>query len=512
MPSASIEPIPTARPNPARPGARARLAALLGAMWIALGLASVAAAQPLQNRLEALFRDAGIGGTKMGAIILDAESSSVLGEVNADDLYIPASNMKIVSSGAALRVLGPDFVFVTKLNFDAAANRAVVVGSGDPAFGDPELLEQMGISAGELLDIWAAALRDAGFRKGGELIIDDRVFDREYVHPTWPQAQLNRWYCAEVAGVNFHTNILTIFARPSEDGRPPVLRTEPDAPWLEIRNRARSISKGQQTAWAARSLTSNDITFNGDTRSGATGVDVALHDNPAVFGRLLASRMARMGIEPGAVRLADAPEDLTGGRTIHSVRTDMRTVLDRCNRDSYNLYAECMLKRMGFEVTGTPGSWRTGAAVVRMQLQETLGPSTGHTFIVADGSGMSRENRVTPRALADWLAELNGDSRLRGPFIESLATTHTEGTLEKRFRHRSPRNELYAKTGYLTGVSALSGYLIDPDTDRALIFSIISNDKPGSIALSKVRELEEKIVLLADEHLERITAAPASGG
>ncbi|MCA9305923.1 MAG: D-alanyl-D-alanine carboxypeptidase/D-alanyl-D-alanine-endopeptidase [Phycisphaerales bacterium] len=484
------------------------LAALVGV----LAVAGSASAQPLQNAIEALFRDSGIGATKMGAIVIDAGTQRVLAEVNADQSYIPASNMKVVTSGAALRVLGPDFEFVTKLNFDSANNRAVVIGSGDPAFGDPKLLEEMGISAEDLLDIWAKALRDAGFKKGGELVIDDRVFDREYVHPTWPTAQLNRWYCAEVAGVNFHTNILTIFAKPSADGQPPVLRTEPESPWLEIRNRGRSISKGQQTAWAARGLNSNDITFNGDTRSGSTGVDVALHENPGVFGRMLATRMAAMGIEPEVVRLADATEDFSKTATVHSVRTEMRTVLERCNTDSYNLYAECMMKRIGQEVTGTPGSWRTGAAVVRMQLQETLGPSTGHTFVVADGSGMSRENRVTPRAMTEWLAAMNEDTLLRDAFIGSLATPKKDGTLEKRFRQKSPRNDMYAKTGYLTGVSALSGYLIDPDTDRTLIFSIISNDKPSSIALSNVRALEEKIVLMADEYLERSTARPAIGG
>ena len=189
------------------------LAALVGV----LAVAGSASAQPLQNAIEALFRDSGIGATKMGAIVIDAGTQRVLAEVNADQSYIPASNMKVVTSGAALRVLGPDFEFVTRLNFDAAGNRAVVIGSGDPAFGDPKLLEEMGISAEDLLDIWAKALRDAGFKKGGELVIDDRVFDREYVHPTWPTAQLNRWYCAEVAGVNFHTNILTIFAKPSAD-------------------------------------------------------------------------------------------------------------------------------------------------------------------------------------------------------------------------------------------------------------------------------------------------------
>ncbi|MCH8848573.1 MAG: tRNA (adenosine(37)-N6)-dimethylallyltransferase MiaA, partial [Chloroflexi bacterium] len=111
------------------------------------------------------------------------------------------------------------------------------------------------------------ALLDAGVKGPiAELVVDDRIFDRQYVHPTWPVQQLNRWYCAEVAGVNFHTNLLLIYTEPQAPGDAPLLRINPQADWIHIKNRATSVIRGNHTVWAARALVKNEITVHGDVR------------------------------------------------------------------------------------------------------------------------------------------------------------------------------------------------------------------------------------------------------
>ena len=136
-----------------------------------------------------------------------------------------------------------------------------------------------------------------------------------------------------------------------------------------------------------------------------------------------------------------------------------------------------------------------------------VGPIAGQSLTIADGSGMSRENRVSPRLLAQWLIELRNDQE--GPaFIASLASASaSEGTLKKRFQRVPLRNDVRAKTGYLTGVSALSGYVIDPTTQRSVVFSILTNEKPNNVRLGFIRNLEERIVQLADRWLTDETAA-----
>lgn len=479
-------------------------------------MAGTALGQSLASRVRSLVTDAKLGETRMGVVLMDASTGEVLADVRGNESFIPASNMKLITSGAALAVLGPDFKFRTELVYDARARadgttgRVVLRGSGDPALGDPKLLASSKRSVEWVLETWVSALKQAGVPEGVELVVDDRVFDRQFVHPSWPAEQLNRWYCAEVAGINLHTNLLSIFADPKEPGRPPVLRFEPKAPWLEIRNRARSVSQGQQTAWASRTE-GNALTLHGDVRYASTPIEVTLTGIPEFTGLLLADRMASAGMKPGRVRVADENENLSAGKVVHVFVTDLATVLRRCNVDSYNLYAEALVKRMGHEVTRAPGSWTNGAAVIRMVLLEHLGVEAGPAFTVADGSGMSRNNRATPRMLASWLKSLAEDSKIGEAFIASLPLAREEGTLRRRFRSAAITGEVRAKTGYLSGVSAISGYASDPATGRRLIFSIITNDKPNRVQLDAVRNVEERIILLADAWVAGRVSQSAAG-
>ena len=496
-------------------GAGTWLSAL--ALWMGATTGAPALGADLDNSLSGVIADAKLDDkVSLSVTILDAETGRTIGEHNAGRSMIPASNMKLLTSGTALSVLGPSFDFETELL--VSGSRVIVLGAGDPAFGDPDLLGVMQMGVEQFVDmlvekIVSAAGGQAGAEEITEIVVDDRAFDRELVHPTWPESQLNRRYCAEVSGLNFHRNVICVYAQPGSVGRPPTITVEPESPWIEIRNNARSVGRDKQhTAWASRKFRTNEIGLHGDVRYAENPVEVTVHDPALQFGRLLADRLGdRTGATIGA-RVADPEETLEGGVRAFAVRTPLVNVLERCNVESQNLYAESMLKRLGHAVTGAPGSWANGAAVVRMELIERLGAWAGSDVTVADGSGMSRENRVTTRAIARWLLELADDDRIGGAFIESMAEAQEkEGTLAKRFRRMRPEHEVRAKTGYLSGVSALSGYVIDRASGRRVVFSIISNDKPNSVPLSRVRKLEEGVVLMIDEWLAAQTADALGG-
>ena len=461
----------------------------------------------IETEIELLLSSGRLAGSgcKIGYVVMDAASGSVIAsgglDADADSQMIPASNMKLLSSGAALAVLGPDYVYETELRWDEGSNTLIAVGSGDPAFGDPKLLAEARLDPDDILHAWVEAMLAAGVPAGAELVIDDRIFDRERVHPTWPREQLNRWYCCEVAGLNFHTNYVSIYTTPNNPGTAPTTRLDPDAGWIDVSNRAKSVKTGKHTAWAARQYQTNKITLNGNVRWSTDPVEVTIHDSPAHFALLLADRMERAGIKPDVARMAAIDEKLPTGEVIHVERTPIKTVMDRCNKDSYNLYAECLLKGIGRKITGGAGSWASGAAVLRMVLLEQLGTSTGQGIVVADGSGMSRENRVTPRLVGEWLSAIYQDTNLREAFIDSLPVAGEEGTLRKRFKRVELGCDVRAKTGYLTGVSAMSGYVRNPKTGRTMVFSVITNEKPNKTPLSWVRQFEETVVDLIDDEL-----------
>src|SRR5690606_33014258 len=135
----------------------------------------------------------------------------VLAALEPDKPMIPASNMKVVTTAAALDVLGPEFVFRTELLLQDARGglpELIVKGDGDPAFGDPILMSQHGLQVEQLLTSWADAIANTGHKRFARLVVDDRVFDEDLSHDEWPRPDLVKGYGAQVAGLNFYTNVV----------------------------------------------------------------------------------------------------------------------------------------------------------------------------------------------------------------------------------------------------------------------------------------------------------------
>jgi D-alanyl-D-alanine carboxypeptidase/D-alanyl-D-alanine-endopeptidase (penicillin-binding protein 4) len=185
------------------------------------------------------------------------------------------------------------------------------------------------------------------------------------------------------------------------------------------------------------------------------------------------------------------------------IATPITTVITRCNQDSENLYAECLLKRLGHEMTGQPGSWANGAAIARAIMHERLDePSISSGLVIADGSGLSRENRISPRIMTLWLNSFDDDADLSEEFIASLATAGETGTLSSRFSSVDLHGAaVHAKTGYIDGVSCLSGFVTSSAGQR-MSFSIMVNDLTAS-RVRNAKKLQEQIVGAMAEHLSR---------
>ncbi len=477
----------------------------LGAFLIAVLLFTPAALGDLGARIDRAIRGTALDGATVGVSVRDSATNAEIVSVESSTALIPASNMKLLTTGAALHILGGDFVFQTKLLSDG--ERLIVRGDGDPAFGDPELLAQtqiddrMGLGVEDFLELWVGPVTRNGPGKFTELIVDDRIFDREFVHDSWPVDQLNRRYCAEVTGLNFHLNVLHFFPRPVEGRRPSLSSFEPRFSGLQIGNQGTSNSgpNDSNTAWVARGLGSNRLTVYGNVKfEYRVPVPVTLHDMPLLFGQLLRDRLRDSGTSVGAVRRAEEHEQgLTGEPVAPVITTPIATAILRCNRDSQNLYAEALLKRCGARMTGQSGTWTNGSAVLRHAILDRLGtPALVAGVVVADGSGLSRENRVAPRTLTAWLNTFHQDALLGEIFLESLAEPGGRGTLRNRFRNRDLAGaQVQAKSGYIREVSCLSGFITMPD-GRRRAFSVMLNDLSTATHVRRARQLQEEIVTL----------------
>lgn len=518
-----------ARPGSRRVSANTVFSSALPMLAVLLVSASAAMGQPIADRIEKVVASKrSLQSATIGIHVRDAATGATLFDRNAGRALIPASNMKLITTGAALRVLGPDKSFETRIGWDG--DRIVIIGDGDPGLGDPALLDasEPPTTVDQMLDAIASAVASKGKASASSIVVDDRVFDRELVHPEWPVDQLNRWYCAEVGGVNFHTNCLSFFFDADRDagvvpGGTPDLRLQPDAAgvgrWLTIENKGKAVAEGRHTSWVARAAGSrpaNDFTVFGNVRMGGSSmVDVAVHDPGAFLGHLLAERLADRGVavradERGIARIdrPTATQTFPAFEPAVVVRTAMADVLRRANTNSQNLYTEALLKRIGHEITREPGSWQSGASVVRMLLAEDLGPTHATRTIVDDGSGMSRGNRVAPETLTAWLGSLLRRPAIGPALLASMPQPGT-GTLRNRFKGEETTNDVYAKTGSINGVRCLSGFVITPDGSNALSFSVMINDIEHGSQIRDALDLHEEVVLAIDGWLSSVAPVRA---
>lgn len=502
---------------------------LLLALWAMLWVGQAAAQLPREDiagQVRAKISGSRLSGATTTCQIVDVNSGQVLVSIDPEQAMIPASNLKLITSGTALLTLGTDFTFETHMV--RSGDRLVIVGSGDPALGDPELLTAMQMSIEAFIDLWVNDVVASGITEFSELVVDDRVFDRQFVHPTWEAEDLLYPYGAQVSGFNYFGNCLWFYAWPARQaGQAPTFRIEPDvSSFLQFSNNASTTGNAKVTnqIYVVRPLTSNQFSMRGTIRRPqAVPMKITVNDPPSLYGKMFAERLRQRGIKVGASRVAnnDDPMPFPGEVLGRPVRTPVSTIITRCNQDSDNLYAESLLKRLGHDVTDQPGSWTNGAAVVRLILSKHLGPNAATQVRMADGSGLSRENRVTAGVIASWLAMLGKNPQTSEMFVHSLAQAGESGTLRKRFGDKDLESEVRAKSGYISGVSCLSGYVISP-AGRLVAFSILVNDlKQGEVSVAK--KMHEEIVAAIDKYLiatdprvvegqDEETATPQLGG
>ncbi|MFM7259799.1 MAG: D-alanyl-D-alanine carboxypeptidase, partial [bacterium] len=266
------------------------------------------------DRLPAQIADAvsasGLGRS-LSVAVVRVSDGAIIARSNETLPYKPASNLKVFTSGAALAELGADYRFRTSIRYDATSGRLTVVGCGDPALGDPEVLSRMsftdstgqahaGVRADQLVGWWADQVIAAGAQRISEVVIDARMFDTVCYNPTWPTDQRSRPYCAEVWGFSFHANMMVIGAT-AQNGKVLIDRMEPAFDWTVAKNAAQAgPAKSKSTFVVTRNPTSNTLSISGRLPAGARAdVDLSVHDAPSLFGELLARALRARGLPVG---------------------------------------------------------------------------------------------------------------------------------------------------------------------------------------------------------------------
>jgi len=389
----------------------------------------------------------------VGVSVVDLPTGREVFANSANQVFIPASNQKLLTSAFALARLGGTFQFTTTVA--RAGNDVIISGDFDPTLGDPIIAAAQGVSIYHQLDRWSQAIRASfGQSAVGDIILRSRAEAGEFFHPRWKRRHRSLWYGAPVAGLNFHDNCFDVtFVKRA--GRI-IPRVAPASRYIRVINQTRP---GPRQLWRlVPSESDSVVTISGRVKSAsADPLSVAMTDPPMVLGFVLADRLARAGAAvKGGLRKLDAGRvDLAEATVLCDTRTGIFEVIRRANKRSLNLAAECLLLRAG------DGTWPGSGELMRKTLVEKFGLASGE-LVISDGGGLSRANKVSPRNVTKLLQAMTTGPDFAG-FLDSLPRSGVDGTLRRRLRGRKYQGLVAGKTGYISGVVALSGYILAPN-------------------------------------------------
>lgn len=448
----------------------------------------------LTATLDAVLGDSRLAGAQAGIVVVDTVTGQTLYNHNGGRRLLPASNTKLLTSAAALEILGADYRFTTDVR--AVGERRGPVLDGDlylRGTGDPTMLAAD-------YDALAAQVAAAGIRfvQGG-LVADDTWFDNQRLGLEWAWDDEPHYYAAQVSALTVAPdtdydagNVIVNVAPATEPGAPPVVTLTPPTGYVSIDNRATTVASGSDTISVERRHGANTIVITGQIAVGAAvGHDWMSVWEPTgyaadVFRQALAAHGVQVLGETALGR--PTPADAVPVATHESMT--LAQLLVPFLKLSNNGHAEVLTKAVGRKVSGA-GTWSAGLAAIGAYVK-SAGMDTA-TLRQVDGSGLSRRNLIPAAEFADLLVAVRSEPWFQTWYdalpIAGNADRLVGGTLRSRMRNTPAANNAHAKTGSLTGVSALSGYVTDVD-GHLLVFSIVFNNH-----LAAVTSLQDQITV-----------------
>jgi D-alanyl-D-alanine carboxypeptidase/D-alanyl-D-alanine-endopeptidase (penicillin-binding protein 4) len=384
---------------------------------------------------------------------------------------IPASNMKLVTTASAQHYLGGKFVCTTKIGM--LGESLVVIGGGDPLLGDLKTDEKYERKPGWIFEDILAALKEKNVTSLSDLYIDTTYFDDKRAHPDWPQEQLNRWYAAEICGLNYNNNCINLVVK--NTGGKITFEVDPATQYVTLINQVKATTSGSSEVGAYRNSEANKLIVRGKCRK-ETGFDVAIERPGAFFGFLMYERLKAAGVAVRGNLSEKYIRDEKGITILREYKTPLIDIMDRCNKDSLGMAAECLVKIISAENTRGKinGEWPHGLEMMKQYLVRV--GAAPQEFILEDGSGLSRKNRLSANTLTRVLMDRYRSTDWPS-FKESLAVGGVDGTVHKYFKEGTYKGKVYGKTGYIEGVRSFSGFC---ETSKGtFVFSILTEAGNG---------------------------------
>ena len=463
-------------------------------------------APELQKAVEAIASDPALSQAVISICAMTGNSFQLV-DIDADNMVMPASNMKLISTGAALHGLGPDYRFTTGIGYEGEIREGVlygdlyIIGGADPTLASKD---SIATPMAKTFSQWERMVRNAGIKRiEGRIIGDGRYFEGMPEHPTWLWSDIGTYYGSGADGLMFYENMQSFKVSPGKSEGDPVNITPsfPQAPWMEFRYSGTTGKAGtgdQLYMYVSELAPVAEIrgTFGAD--KGEKRVDCSNKYPGYTCAHYFMEHLEGKGITcsggPADFRLCTMTDCSASPKLIGSTESpSLKRIAFETNHASNNLYAETLLRSLGKAVTGN-ACYDSSYVALNKTLKD-LGIKDMKGAHIVDGSGLSRQNYISSEFMCCFL-----EAMMHSPYFEDYISTlpspGSNGTLAYNMKG-SPaemKSRIKVKSGSMNGVRCYSGYIIPTEgcKSETIIFSIMVNNCTSPTW--KVRPLLDKIM------------------
>lgn len=419
------------------------------------------------------------GQANMSILVQNMTTGEVIDSYRPDHVVPPASVMKLLTTGAALEILGADYRFPTTLEHSAPIEDGVlqgnlyIHGSCDPSLG------WKGRTA--FLDQWVRAIRKAGIRRiEGAVVADLTILDGDAQNPAWLCEDAGNYYAPGIFGINYYGNTMNIVLRSGEVGSvATVVNTDPQVDGLVFINRIRCDKITHDGAFVSGVPYSRERYLSGSVPSnlGTFGVKGDLPNPGLLLAQHLSNRLREAGISVARDATYEADYNpLNPARTViytHYSPT-LEEIIRETNVNSNNLYAEALFRYLGTRY-GLPGTIHGSCDLLR-DFWRRRGVDMG-AAIIKDGCGLAPQDAVSAKTFVQLLTYMSR-SKYADAWFASLPVSGVSGTLKTLCAKTELEGRILAKSGTIAGTKNFAGYIDMPNGDR-WVFAILINSAPG---------------------------------
>jgi D-alanyl-D-alanine carboxypeptidase/D-alanyl-D-alanine-endopeptidase (penicillin-binding protein 4) len=445
-------------------------------IWIGILAASQLSAQPFADLLSAWKSDPTLAHAAYGFCVMDAKTGSVVAAHNSDLSLIPASSLKVVTTAAALALRGPEYRYLTRLMYTGQFDRItgvldgdlVIIGSGDPTL-ESEHVAQPGKS---VIDDWAASVANAGVKEVRGTVIGDGSALERAIPDHWIWSDIGNYFGAVPNGLSYRDNKYTLVFRTASTGSAATLIAVTSG----TNNLSFPISTtvtamgAEDAAYVYGDPFSNSREVRGTipARKERFEIEAALADPALLCAQDLADALTRKGIRVSGAAISSYTPSARNGTLLHEHQSPMLSDIIRVtNLKSINHYCESVVQSLG------TGAQSDGLRKVKRYWAQQGFDTTA--LFLADASGLSRADNITPAFQSAALCAIYRDRNLYPHLDASLSVAGKEGVLRNIGKGTSVEGRLRAKTGYIQRARSHCGY-VRSASGRELAFSVILNN------------------------------------